>query len=165
MDCWDSPGDSGSGNIKNKIIAFAKAEKMTKRITILGGGESGVGTAILAKQKNYEVFVSDFGKIKENYKDVLTNFEIEWEENTHTQEHILNASLVMKSPGIPDTAPIIAQLKTAGIPVISEIEFASRFTDAIIVGITGSNGKTTTCLLYTSPSPRDRQKSRMPSSA
>ena len=90
---------------------------MTKRIVILGGGESGVGTAILAKEKGYEVFVSDFGKLKGNYKDVLTNFEIEWEEGGHTQSRILNATLVMKSPGIPDTAPIVQELLSHDIPV------------------------------------------------
>lgn len=120
---------------------------MTKRIVILGGGESGVGTAILAKEKGYEVFVSDFGKLKGNYKDVLTNFEIEWEEGGHTQSRILNATLVMKSPGIPDTAPIVQELLSHDIPVISEIEFAAQFTDAKIIAITGSNGKTTTTML------------------
>lgn len=120
---------------------------MAKRIVILGGGESGVGTAILAKQKGYEVFVSDFGEIKGNYKDVLTNFEIEWEEGGHTSERILNATLVMKSPGIPDTAPIVKQLVAQRIAVVSEIEFASQYTNANMVAITGSNGKTTTTML------------------
>lgn len=116
---------------------------MAKRIAILGAGESGVGTAILAKQKDYEVFVSDFGKITETYKDVLENFEIEWEENQHTASKILNADVVMKSPGIPDKAPIIKQLKDNKVAIVSEIEFASEFTNATIIGITGSNGKTT----------------------
>ena len=120
---------------------------MAQRIVILGGGESGVGTAILAQQKGYEVFVSDFGKIKESYKDVLKHFEIDWEEGKHTPEQILNASLVMKSPGIPDTAPIVKELVRKEIAVLSEIEFASRFTDATLIGITGSNGKTTTTML------------------
>ncbi|RMB62736.1 UDP-N-acetylmuramoyl-L-alanine--D-glutamate ligase [Dokdonia sinensis] len=118
-----------------------------KRIAILGGGESGVGTAILAKQKGYEVFVSDFGKINETYKDVLSNYELEWEQGGHTDALILNADLVMKSPGIPDKAPIVKALVEKGVPVISEIEFASRYTDATIVAITGSNGKTTTTML------------------
>ena len=120
---------------------------MIKRIVILGGGESGVGTAILAKQKGYEVFVSDFGEIKGNYKDVLRNFEIEWEEGGHTPEYILNATEVIKSPGIPDTAPIVKQLVAQGTPVVSEIEFVSKYTDAKIIAITGSNGKTTTTML------------------
>lgn len=120
---------------------------MTQRIVILGGGESGVGTAILAQQKGYEVFVSDFGKLKGSYKDVLTHFEIDWEEGGHTKSQILTADLVMKSPGIPDKAPIVVELVKKGIPVISEIEFAARFTNATIVGITGSNGKTTTTML------------------
>ena len=118
-----------------------------KKLVILGGGESGVGTAILGKKKGYEVFVSDFGKIKETYKDVLLNIGIEWEEQGHSEDRILNADLVMKSPGIPDKAPIVKALKAKNIPVISEIEFASKYTDATLIGITGSNGKTTTTLL------------------
>ena len=117
------------------------------RLVILGGGESGVGTAILGKKKGYEVFVSDFGKIKDNYKEVLTNNGIKWEDEQHTESLILNADLVMKSPGIPDKAPIIKKLVEKGIAVISEIEFAAPFTNAITIGITGSNGKTTTTML------------------
>ncbi len=117
------------------------------RLVILGGGESGVGTALLGKQKGYDVFVSDFGKIKENYKEVLTNNEIKWEDEQHTEALILNADVVMKSPGIPDKAPIVKKLLEKGIPVISEIEFAAPFTNAITIGITGSNGKTTTTML------------------
>ena len=117
------------------------------RLVVLGGGESGVGTAILGKQKGYEVFVSDFGKIKDTYKDVLTSNEIVWEEEQHTEALILNADVVMKSPGIPDKAPIVKKLIERGVSVISEIEFAAPFTDAVTVGITGSNGKTTTTLL------------------
>ncbi len=116
-------------------------------MVVLGGGESGVGTAILAKQKGYAVFVSDFGSIKPNYKNVLEQFEIEWEEQKHTESKILNADLVMKSPGIPDKAPLVKQLMANGIPVISEIEFATNYTDAELIGITGSNGKTTTTML------------------
>ena len=116
-------------------------------MVVLGGGESGVGTAILAKQKGYAVFVSDFGSIKPNYKNVLEQFEIEWEEKKHTESKILNADLVMKSPGIPDKAPLVKQLVANGIPVISEIEFATNYTDAELIGITGSNGKTTTTML------------------
>ncbi|WP_435134290.1 UDP-N-acetylmuramoyl-L-alanine--D-glutamate ligase [Formosa sp. A9] len=118
-----------------------------QRIVILGGGESGVGTALLAKAKGYEVFVSDKGKIKNKYKNVLLNNKIDWEDEQHTEAKILNADLVMKSPGIPSTVNIIGRLIAAGVPVISEIEFASYFTDATIVGITGSNGKTTTASL------------------
>ena len=117
------------------------------RLVILGGGESGVGTAILGKKKGYEVFVSDYGKIKENYTTVLALNGIEWEDEKHTEALILNADVVMKSPGIPDKAPIVQKLIEKGISVISEIEFAIQFTDAITVGITGSNGKTTTTLL------------------
>ena len=118
-----------------------------ERLVVLGGGESGVGTAILGKQKGYQVFVSDKGEIKEEYKKVLEHFEIEWEENQHTEAKVLNADVVMKSPGIPDKVALVKQLVAKGIPVISEIEFASKYTDAIIIGITGSNGKTTTTML------------------
>jgi UDP-N-acetylmuramoylalanine--D-glutamate ligase len=117
------------------------------RLVVLGGGESGVGTAILGKKKGYEVFVSDFGKIKENYKEVLNHNAIAWEEETHTESLILNADVVMKSPGIPDKSPIIKKLIEKGIKVISEIEFTAPFTKAITIGITGSNGKTTTTML------------------
>lgn len=118
-----------------------------KRLVILGGGESGVGTAILGQQKGYDVFVSDLGKIKNNYKEVLTINGIQWEEETHTENMILNADIVMKSPGIPDKSDIVKKLKALHIPVISEIEFAAPFTKAKTIGITGSNGKTTTTML------------------
>ncbi len=118
-----------------------------ERLVILGGGESGVGTAILGKKKGYDVFVSDYGKIKENYKEVLIINGIAWEEETHTETLILNADVVMKSPGIPEKSPIVKKLVEKGIPVISEIEFAAPFTKAITIGITGSNGKTTTTML------------------
>lgn len=117
------------------------------RLVILGGGESGVGTAILGKKQGYDVFVSDFGKIKDSYKEVLIINEIPWEEEKHTEELILNADVVMKSPGIPDKSPIVKQLKGKGVSVISEIEFAAAFTNAVCIGITGSNGKTTTTML------------------
>lgn len=120
---------------------------MSKRLVILGGGESGVGTAILGKKKGFDVFVSDFGKIKNNYKEVLALNKLEWEEEKHTEALLLNADVVMKSPGIPDKAPIVKLLKEKGIPVISEIEFAVQFTDLETIGITGSNGKTTTTML------------------
>lgn len=120
---------------------------MSKRVVMLGAGESGVGSAVLAKQKEYEVFVSDIGKIKRNYKDVLTNFEINWEEGKHTEAIVLKADLIVKSPGIPDEVPIVQKAIKAGIAVISEIEFAAQHTEARIIGITGSNGKTTTTML------------------
>ncbi|WP_152558184.1 UDP-N-acetylmuramoyl-L-alanine--D-glutamate ligase [Altibacter lentus] len=120
---------------------------MAGRLVILGAGESGVGTAILGKKKGFEVFVSDFGKIKDKYKQVLLHHEIEWEEEGHTEATLLSATVVMKSPGIKDTASVVMKLKEKGIPVISEIEFASQYTEATIVGITGSNGKTTTATL------------------
>ncbi len=118
-----------------------------ERLVVLGGGESGVGTALLGKQKGFEVFVSDKGQIKEKYKEVLEHFEIEWEENQHSETKILTADVVMKSPGIPDKAPLVKMLVAEGIPVISEIEFACQYTDAAIIGITGTNGKTTTTSL------------------
>jgi UDP-N-acetylmuramoylalanine--D-glutamate ligase len=118
-----------------------------ERLVILGGGESGVGTAILGKQKGYEIFVSDKGVISKKYKEVLLNNEIDFEENQHTESKILNADLVMKSPGIPDKVALVQKLIKKSIPVISEIEFAAQFTKATIIGITGSNGKTTTTLL------------------
>ncbi|NVN19756.1 UDP-N-acetylmuramoyl-L-alanine--D-glutamate ligase [Muricauda sp. HICW] len=117
------------------------------RLVILGGGESGVGTAILGKQKGFEVFVSDKGEIQEKYKEVLEHFEIEWESGEHTEAKILNADVVMKSPGIPDKVSLVKALVEKGVSVISEIEFASKYTDATLIGITGSNGKTTTTML------------------
>jgi UDP-N-acetylmuramoylalanine--D-glutamate ligase len=118
------------------------------RLVVLGGGESGVGTAILGKKKGYDVFVSDYGKIKENYKEVLIDNGIAWEEEQHTENLILNADVVMKSPGIPEKKSVIVKkLVEKGIPIISEIEFAAPFTKAITIGITGSNGKTTTTML------------------
>ena len=113
----------------------------------MGGGESGVGTCILAKQKGYEVFLSDKGSIKPQYRDELLKWGIEFEEWQHTEEKILSADEVVKSPGIPETATVIQALREKGIPVISEIEFASRYTTAKKICITGSNGKTTTTML------------------
>ena len=118
-----------------------------KRLAILGGGVSGVGAAILGKQKGFEVFVSDKGEISKKYIEALLNNAIEFEEKQHTESKILNADIVVKSPGIADTVPLVIKLKDKCIQVISEIEFASKYTDATIVGITGSNGKTTTTLL------------------
>ncbi|HOF97943.1 MAG TPA: UDP-N-acetylmuramoyl-L-alanine--D-glutamate ligase [Paludibacteraceae bacterium] len=118
-----------------------------KRIVVLGAGESGAGAAVLAKQQGFDVFVSDLSEIKENYKELLNQYQIEWEEKQHTEALILNADEVIKSPGIPDKAPIIKNLKEKNIPIISEIEFAGRFTNAKMICITGSNGKTTTTML------------------
>ncbi|QED38938.1 UDP-N-acetylmuramoyl-L-alanine--D-glutamate ligase [Antarcticibacterium arcticum] len=118
--------------------------KNKQKIAILGAGESGVGTAILAKKQGFEVFVSDFGKAKVKYKKALNDLGVEWEEGGHNEARILEADIVMKSPGIPEKAPMVQKLVEKGIPVISEIEFASKFTSAKIIGITGSNGKTTT---------------------
>lgn len=117
------------------------------KLVVLGGGESGIGTAILGKQKGYEVFLSDKGVISEKYKKVLLNNEISFEEKNHSENVIFQADVVMKSPGIPDGIELIQHLKNRQIPVISEIEFAAQFTDSTIVGITGSNGKTTTTML------------------
>ena len=118
-----------------------------KQLVVLGAGESGIGTALLAIEKGFNVFVSDYGSIKSKYKDVLINYEIEWEEGKHTSSKILKADLVMKSPGISDYVPIIKKILSNKIPVISEIEFASKFTSSKIIGITGSNGKTTTTMM------------------
>ncbi len=117
------------------------------KLVVLGSGESGVGTAILGKQKGYNVFVSDKGTIAKKYKKVLLNNDISFEEGKHTEAKIFDADVVMKSPGIPETVPLILALKQKGIAVISEIEFASKYTKGVIVGITGSNGKTTTTML------------------
>ncbi len=120
---------------------------MTKKIAILGAGESGTGAAVLAKKQGYKVWLSDSGKIKEKYKNVLSHFEIAFEEGQHTEGEILDADEVIISPGIPLTAPLIKKIKAKLIPVISEIEFAARFTKAKKICTTGSNGKTTTTLL------------------
>lgn len=120
---------------------------MTKRIVILGAGESGTGAAILAQKKGFDTFVSDMSAIKDKYKDMLNERGIRWEEGKHTEELILNVDEVIKSPGIPNDVPMILKLKEKGIPVISEIEFAGRYTNAKMICITGSNGKTTTTSL------------------
>ena len=121
--------------------------KQNKKIVVLGAGESGIGTALLAQAKGYDVFVSDKGTIKENYKQSLIDNNVTFEEQQHTESKILDADVVMKSPGIPDKAPLVKQLRENGTQVISEIEFASEFTNATCVAITGSNGKTTTARL------------------
>ncbi|MFN0081122.1 MAG: Mur ligase family protein, partial [Ferruginibacter sp.] len=118
------------------------------RIAILGAGESGVGTAILAQQQGWDVFVSDAGSIKENYKTDLLNNNISFEEGFHTEEKILNATVVMKSPGIPEKNEMVKAIRASGIEIISEIEFAYRYKgDSKIIAVTGSNGKTTTTAL------------------
>jgi len=131
-------------NTANKKLPLPGAGR---RIAILGAGESGVGAAYLAQQQGYDVFVSDFGAIADNYKKQLLDWKIPFEEKQHTEAEILKAIEVIKSPGIPEKAPIVKKIRSQEIPVISEIEFAGRYTDAKIVGITGSNGKTTTTSL------------------
>ena len=118
-----------------------------KKIVVLGGGESGVGAAVLAKNKGFEVFLSDNGEIAEEYQIVLSNNDIEWEQKQHSESKIIMASEVIKSPGIPDETPLIQMLLERNIPVLSEIEFAGRFSDAFMICVTGSNGKTTTAML------------------
>jgi UDP-N-acetylmuramoylalanine--D-glutamate ligase len=122
-------------------------EGLNKHIAILGAGESGVGAAILAKKMGWNVFVSDFGAIKEEFKSELTENGFEWEEGTHSEDRILNADLVIKSPGIPDKAPLIKKLRDKGVKIISEIEFGAYYSKAKTIAITGSNGKTTTTML------------------
>ncbi len=118
-----------------------------KRIVVLGAGESGAGAAVLAKKEGFDVFVSDTSKIKDKYKEMLDSHHIEWEEGHHTEEKILNADEVIKSPGIPKEAPMVQKLMAQGTHIISEIEFAGRYTHAKMICITGSNGKTTTTSL------------------
>ncbi|MCK8491504.1 UDP-N-acetylmuramoyl-L-alanine--D-glutamate ligase [Spirosoma sp. RP8] len=120
---------------------------VAKKIAVLGGGESGVGAALLAQAKGFDVFLSDKGSLKESYRATLRAAGIPFEEGEHTEEKILDAVEVVKSPGIPATVPLVQKLKAQGTPVISEIEFAARYTNAKLIGITGSNGKTTTTLL------------------
>ena len=120
---------------------------MNKRIVVLGAGESGSGAAILAKEKGFDVFVSDCGTISEPYRALLDQNGVQWEDGKHSEELILNADEVVKSPGIPLTAPLIQKLQAQGTPIISEIEFAARYTNAKMICITGSNGKTTTTSL------------------
>ena len=120
---------------------------MNRRMVILGAGESGTGAAVLAGGKGYDVFVSDSGVIRAEYKSLLNKHGIAWEENGHTTSRILNADEIVKSPGIPDTAPVMRQVSAQGIPVISEIELAGRYSPARMICITGSNGKTTTAML------------------
>ncbi len=118
-----------------------------KKIVVLGAGESGAGAAVLAKKMGFETFVSDMSAIKDKYKNMLDERGIDWEEGQHTEKKILDADEVIKSPGIPDTAPMVQKLKAKGTPIISEIEFAGRYTQSKMICITGSNGKTTTTSL------------------
>ena len=120
---------------------------MDKRIVVLGAGESGAGAAVLAKKKGFDVFVSDMSKIADKYKKLLDDHQIAWEEGQHTETRILDADEIVKSPGIPDTAPMVVKAKERGIGIISEIEFAGRYTNSKMICITGSNGKTTTTSL------------------
>ena len=124
-----------------------KTQNKMKRIVVLGAAESGAGAAVLAKKEGFDVFVSDMSAIKDKYKELLNSHEIVWEEGHHTEELILNADEVIKSPGIPENAPMILKIKEKHIPIISEIEFAGRYTHAKMICITGSNGKTTTTSL------------------
>ena len=121
--------------------------KTNNKIVILGAAESGVGTAILAKKQGWNVFVSDYGRIADKYKAQLNEHQITWEEEKHTESEILDADEVMKSPGISNKAGIVQKLRANGVKIVSELEFAVRYTDAKIIGITGSNGKTTTTSL------------------
>jgi UDP-N-acetylmuramoylalanine--D-glutamate ligase len=120
---------------------------LRKKLVILGAGESGTGTAVLAKAKGWDVFVSDMGKIADNYLDELNKIDVRWEQGQHTESEILSADEIVKSPGIPDKAPMVQAAFKKGIPIISEIEFAGRYTEAKMVCISGTNGKTTTTLL------------------
>ena len=121
--------------------------KEQKHISILGAGESGVGAAILAKKQGWNVFVSDFGKIKQEFKDELDTYDLKWEENQHSENILFKSDLIIKSPGIPDKSPVIKKLKEKGIKIISEIEFGGYYLKAKTICITGSNGKTTTTML------------------
>ena len=138
MDSRYYSGCCNNYNVENQIM---------KRIVILGGGESGAGAAVLAKKQGFDVFLSDLSEIKIQYKALLDSYQINWEEKQHTEEKILNADEIIKSPGIPDKAPLIKKLHAIGTPVISEIEFAGRYSTAKMICITGSNGKTTTTML------------------
>ena len=140
MDHYNHISCHNNNNIKDKI-------SMSKRIVILGAGESGCGAAILSQTKGFDTFISDSSFIKDDYKNLLDSYHIPWEEGHHTLDKILNADEIIKSPGIPNNLPIIEELKDRGIPIISEIEFAGRYTNAKMICVTGSNGKTTTTSL------------------
>lgn len=149
MDRWNISGSTHNNNIKASIIFMPihSGNSSSSLLVILGAAESGVGAAVLAKAKGISVFVSDAGSIKPEYKGILSQHNIRFEEEKHSEEIILEASEVIKSPGIPDKAPMLKKLSAKNIPIISEIEFAGRYSSACMVGITGTNGKTTTTLL------------------
>ncbi len=147
MDCGTDIGSINNIDVESKIMNMNDKEQKRPRLAVLGAGESGTGAAILAKQKGYDTFVSDMGEIQPTYKALLNQHGIAWEEGKHTEELILNATEIVKSPGIPLNAPIIRKCQEKGIPVISEIELAARYTKAKMICITGSNGKTTTTSL------------------
>jgi UDP-N-acetylmuramoylalanine--D-glutamate ligase len=133
---------------ENKGLQLAfEMPLVLRRIVVLGGGESGVGAAVLAKKQGFDVFLSDSSEIKPKYRDILEKYAIAYEENGHTEDLILNAGEIIKSPGIPDKIALIQKIREKKIPIISEIEFAGRYTGAKMIGITGSNGKTTTTML------------------
>ena len=134
-------------NVENNSLEKSPLGGSRGLLVVLGAGESGVGTAILGRKKGFEVFVSDKGAIAEKYKNVLLNNDISFEELNHNESKILDADVVMKSPGIPDKVALVQKLKENKIPVISEIEFASKYTEGVVIGITGSNGKTTTTMI------------------
>jgi len=134
-------------HIKKNVRPTEHTSTVMSRIVVLGGGESGVGSAVLAKKKGFDVFKSDSCAIKPEYKEILGRYAIEYEENGHSEDKIFSADEIVKSPGIPDTVPLMQTIKTKGIRVISEIEFAGRYTNAKMICITGSNGKTTTTSL------------------
>lgn len=133
--------------MSSAVCLMFKSSLVQKKVVILGGGESGTGAAILAKSKGFDVFLSDRGQLNQKYIDILHRENIPFEQGIHSESRVLESDLIIKSPGIPDTVALIVALKEKGIPVISEIEFASRYTSAKLIAITGSNGKTTTTLL------------------
>ena len=141
MDHRYHAGDLNYSNTENTL------RRVKQRLVILGGGESGAGTAVLGLKQGYDVFLSDKSKIADKYKAVLDEYNVAYEEEQHTEEKILNADVVMKSPGIPEKAEVVKHLRAKDVKIVSEIEFASWYTDAQIVGITGANGKTTTTAL------------------
>jgi UDP-N-acetylmuramoylalanine--D-glutamate ligase len=147
LDCRNSIGYSFTRDVETQ---------MSKKIIILGAGESGTGAALLAKAKGFDVFVSDQGTIKDKYKSELVSECISFEEGTHSIEKILSAELIIKSPGIPDKAEIIKQAKAKGIEIIDELEFGFRYLTGKVIAITGTNGKTTTTLAYLSSSTNRR---------
>lgn len=141
MEVWK---DGGIQFHHSNIPSFQTESKMGRRLVIIGGGESGIGSAVLAQKKGFDVFVSDFKKIDKKYSNVLSLNGITYEEGKHTASLILNADEVVKSPGVPEKAPMMMAIRKKKIPVVSEIEFAARYTSATLIGITGTNGKTTT---------------------